>query len=50
MEFSFDELKLIKSCLLISKETLRCMIFKNKKTNEKIVEIDNLLLRFKEIN
>lgn len=45
--FNEEELKLIKGCLLTTKETFKCIPFKNNDIKEKIVQIDNLLEKFK---
>ena len=50
MDFSLDELKLLKSCLIITQETIKCMPFKNKKCNDKIIAINDLLLKFKGVD
>jgi len=44
--FTDDELKLIKGCLLTTKETFKCIPFKNKDIKDKIIQIDNLLKKF----
>lgn len=41
--FNDEELKLIKGCLLTTKETFKCMPFKSKDIKNKMKEIDNLL-------
>lgn len=41
--FNDEELRLIKGCLLTTKETFKCIPFKNKDIKNKIKEIDNLL-------
>lgn len=46
--FNEEELKLIKGCLLTTKETFKCIPFKNKDIKLKIKQIDNLLEKFKE--
>lgn len=38
-----EDLKLIKGCLLTTKETFKCVPFKNKDIKNKIDQIDNLL-------
>ena len=43
MFFSYDELKLIKSCLLTTKETFKLLPFKKENIKNKIKEIDELL-------
>lgn len=43
--FDKEELLLIKSCLLTTKETLRMLPFKKDNLKNKIKEIDNLLKR-----
>lgn len=47
-QFTQEELKLIKGCLLTTKETFKCIPFKNKEIKNKIQQIDKLLLKFKE--
>jgi len=44
--FDKNELKLIKGCLLTTKETFKCIPFKNKDIKDKIIQIDNLLKKF----
>lgn len=46
--FTQEDLKLIKGCLLTTKETLNYIPIKNKDIKNKIQQIDNLLLKFKE--
>lgn len=41
--FSDEELKVIKSCLLTTKETFKLLPFKRENIKNKIKEIDNLL-------
>lgn len=48
MEFNNVELKLIKGCLLTTKETLKCIPFKNTSMKNTLTQIDNLLLKFPE--
>ncbi len=44
--FNKEELKIIKGCLLTTKETFKCIPFKSKDIKNKIIEIDNLLKKF----
>ena len=44
--FNNEELKIIKGCLLTTKETFKCIPFKSKDIKNKIIEIDNLLKKF----
>ncbi len=44
--FNEEELKLIKGCLLTTKETFKCIPFKSKDIKDKIKEIDELLKKF----
>lgn len=44
--FNEEELKLIKGCLLTTKETFKCIPFKNNDMKEKIKQIDELLKKF----
>ena len=44
--FSEEELKLIKGCLLTTKETMRIIPFKNNDIKNKMKQIDELLLKF----
>ena len=44
--FNKEELKIIKGCLLTTKETFKCIPFKSKYIKNKIIEIDNLLKKF----
>lgn len=46
--FTEEELKIIKGCLLTTKETFKLLPFKNKDIKYKIQQIDNLLIKFKE--
>lgn len=48
MEFNAEELKVIKGCLLTTKETLKCIPFKNSSMKNTLEQIDNLLLKFPE--
>lgn len=48
MEFNNEELKVIKGCLLTTKETLKCIPFKNSSMKNTLAQIDNLLLKFPE--
>ena len=48
MEFNSSELKVIKGCLLTTKETLKCIPFKNSSIKNILAQIDNLLLKFPE--
>ena len=43
--FNDEELKLIKGCLLTTKETFKCIPFKNKDIKEKLEQIDFLLCK-----
>lgn len=45
--FNEEELLLIKSCLLTTKETIRLLPFKKENLKNKIKEIDNLLDKIK---
>lgn len=47
-EFTQEDLKLIKGCLLTTKETFKCIPFKNQDIKNKIKQIDKLLEKFKE--
>lgn len=42
-ELTQEELKLIKGCLLTTKETFKLVPFKNNDIKEKIKQIDNVL-------
>ena len=44
--FNEEELLLIKSCLLTTKETIRLLPFKKENIKNKINEIDKLLQKF----
>ena len=44
--FNEEEMKIIKGCLLTTKETFKCIPFKNKNIKEKMQQIDNLLKKF----
>lgn len=44
--FTNDELKLIKGCLLTTKETFKMIPFKDKTIKNKIIEIEKLLKKF----
>ena len=46
MEFSQEELKIIKGCLLTTNETFKIIPFKDKKTKETMSAINNLLEKF----
>ena len=46
MEFSQEELKIIKVCLLTTNETFKLLPFKDKKTTETMLAITNLLKKF----
>lgn len=48
INFTQEDLKLIKGCLLTTKETFKCVPFKNLDIKNKIKQIDNLLAKFKE--
>ena len=45
--FNQEELKLIIGCLLTTKETLKCIPFKNNDMKEKMKQIDKLLEKVK---
>lgn len=47
-EFTQEDLKLIRGCLLTTKETFKCVPFKNKDIKNKIAQMDNLLEKFSE--
>lgn len=47
-EFTEEDLKLIKGCLLTTKETFKCIPFKNQDIKNKIKQIDKLLKKFEE--
>lgn len=47
-ELTQEELKIIKGCLLTTKETFKCIPFKNKDIKNKIEQIDELLKKFSE--
>lgn len=44
--FDEEELKIIKGCLLTTKETFKLLPFKKENIKNKIKEIDNLLKKF----
>lgn len=44
--FNDEELIVIKSCLLVAKQTFKFLIFKNKDVKEVLKEIDKLLEKF----
>lgn len=46
--FDEEEIKVIKGCLLTTKETFKCIPFKNQDIKNKIKQIDELLKKFKE--
>lgn len=46
LEFSQEELKIIKGCLLTTNETFKLVPFKDKKTKDTISAINNLLKKF----
>lgn len=46
--FNQEELKIIKGCLLTTKETFKCIPFKNNDIKTKIKQIDELLKKFSE--
>ncbi len=48
MDFNSEELKVIKGCLLTTKETLKLVPFKNSSMKKTLAQIDNLLLKFPE--
>jgi len=43
IKFTEEEIKLIKGCLLTTKETFKCVPFKNQDIKNKIKEIEKLL-------
>lgn len=45
-QFTSEELKLIKGCLLTTKETLKLILFKNKDIKNKMGQIEKLLNKF----
>ena len=45
-EFTQEELKVIKGCLLTTKETFKLIPFKNNDIKEKIKQIDTILNKF----
>ena len=47
-EFTQEELKVIKGCLLTTKETFKLVPFKNNDIKEKIKQIDTILNKFLE--
>lgn len=46
--FTKEELKIIKCCLLTTKETFKLLPFKKENIKNKMQEIDNLLKKFPE--
>lgn len=46
INFTDDELRLIKGCLLTTKETFKLMPFKTNDVKNKILDIDKLLKKF----
>lgn len=46
--FNQEEIKLIKGCLLTTKETFKCIPFKSKDIKEKMKQIDILLIKITE--
>lgn len=48
LDLLYDEFNLVKGCLLTTKETFKCVPFKNQDIKNKINEIDKLLLKFSE--
>ena len=46
LELTQEDYKLIKGCLLTTKETLKCIPFKTNDIKTKIEEIDKLLEKF----
>lgn len=46
--FNQEELKLIKGCLLTTKETFKCIPLKSQEIKNKIKQIDLLLTKFTE--
>lgn len=48
--FDKEEMKLIKGCLLTTKETFLHIPFKNKIVKERINQIDKLLEKFSEVS
>lgn len=47
-DFTKEDLILIRGCLLTTRETFKCIPFKNQDIKNKIKKIDNLLLKFSE--
>lgn len=47
-ELTQEDMKLIKGCLLTTKETFKCIPFKNNDIKNKITQIDNLLEKISE--
>lgn len=47
-EFTQEELRIIRGCLLTTRETFKCIPFKNKDTKNKITQIDEILKKFVE--
>lgn len=45
-QFTQEELKLLKVCLLTTKETLKCIPLKNKHLKDKMQQIEDLLKKF----
>lgn len=48
LEFSQEELKLIKGCILTTIETLKVIPFKSKEIKNKLAELEKLELKFRE--
>lgn len=48
IKFTENELKLLKGSLLTTRETFKCIPFKNKDIKNKLKEIEKLLLKFSE--
>lgn len=47
-DFTEEDLILIRGCLLTTRDTFKCIPFKNQDIKNKIEKIDNLLLKFSE--
>lgn len=47
-QFNEEDMKIIKGCLLTTKETFKCIPFKNKNIKKKIQEINSLLEKIEE--
>ena len=46
---SKEEYKLLKGCLLTTRETFKCIPFKNSDINDKIKKIDDLIKKVEEV-